>query len=960
MSATIDAPAPDLDALAARLESCKRNGTIVVSGQALQAQELGDLLGAVDLTELVLGGPEVVRTADKLVLAGKLSVLGAQLDGETTFTVADDALSVGLTASYPDEDGIRILGLPWATVTDLTLALQVTGPSLIVPLVSTVISGKINVAGQSIYVELAPSNRGWRLLARHIPLPDFATLAHLLGDQDPAGVAPPSLQGVGGFEIVGLACEFDPDDMTVRSLTAVVGAPGREWELAPGAPKLREVSLRAGLEFEAGEIASFAFEGAATVTLGSLDLPVRVVREGDGLWRLGIIGAHGFPSLGELVEAATDKATADLLPIGLHELRMRTASLELTIADGDPTVRTIEFGARMAEHWPIIDGYLALERVALQLRVDRAAGDTSGYFSGALLLGDVELPVSVRKPGGSAPWTLTLGAAATRTLPGLSSLGAVVGGDVTEHLPAGFGDGVLTLHELTLVFDPETSAVSRITVDVHSDGPWSLPELSEFDVRDLALRLDVKWPGDAARREVTGTIEGTANLAGPAIKISASKPSHTAPWELAGVLQPGPPLDLLVLASRALPGRPALPAGLPMLSLTTAELRLTPATGAFAVQAGSAGPWLIPLGFATLSVADLGLDLARERSGANLTGSLGGSFSLAGLLLRAEYRLPGDLLLRGHVESVRLAALIDELAGTSATAGMPEAFRAFELRDLDFTIAPSEPRFLASAALPGFDTVAVLLEPSGFALALAPAASWRLSELSPDLAVLDDLSFGGTVLVLSTADDASAVAELPVVRDRLKAGRLEAGRGLTLIADLSLEGTGADRLLGLSVLRVRAAIESPEKLELEAQVGGPFPLGGGVDLQEVDFRLRAGAAEFEVSLLTRIVVTFDPTSRLTFVGALTVTPNKASGAITMLGTWDEPFGAKGVSIANVALQIESSYEGLPGIGIAGSLAIGDFHGDMALKFDAEIPSKSVVVLRFNALKLGDLLAQLCH
>src|SRR3954471_9135003 len=173
MSPTIDAPAPDLDALAARLESCRRNGTIVVSGQALQAQELGDLLGAVDLTELVLGGPEVVRTADKLVLAGKLSVLGAQLDGETTFTVTDEALSVGLTASYPDEDGIRILGLPWATITDLRLALEVTGPSLIIPLVSIVVSGRIHLDGRPIDVELAPSRRGWRMTARHVPLPDL-------------------------------------------------------------------------------------------------------------------------------------------------------------------------------------------------------------------------------------------------------------------------------------------------------------------------------------------------------------------------------------------------------------------------------------------------------------------------------------------------------------------------------------------------------------------------------------------------------------------------------------------------------------------------------------------------------------------------------------------------------------------------------------------------------------------
>src|SRR5262249_33691129 len=139
------------------------------------------------------------------------------------------------------------------------------------------------------------------------------------------------------------------------------------------------------------------------------------------------------------------------------------------------------------------------------------------------------------------------------------------GGDVARHLPAGFGNEALTLENLTMAFDATTHSVSAIDVEVHSDGPWSLPGLEKVDVRDLTLKLHAAWPGP----EVTGSIGGTVDLDGPAITISASKPSGTGPWQIKGSLAKDP-VDLKALAAKF--GGFAVPPVLQDATLTTLDI----------------------------------------------------------------------------------------------------------------------------------------------------------------------------------------------------------------------------------------------------------------------------------------------------------------------------------------------------------------------------------------------------
>ena len=79
----------------------------------------------------------------------------------------------------------------------------------------------------------------------------------------------------------------------------------------------------------------------------------------------------------------------------------------------------------------------------------------------------------------------------------------------------------------------------------------------------------------------------------------------------------------------------------------------------------------------------------------------------------------------------------------------------------------------------------------------------------------------------------------------------------------------------------------------------------------------------------------------------------------MLGTWKDPFGAKGVALTNVSLEVGSDFEGVPSIGITGGLQIGAFAGKAAVSFNSEFPTQSVLIVAFNHLSLMDVIGTFC-
>ena len=149
--------------------------------------------------------------------------------------------------------------------------------------------------------------------------------------------------------------------------------------------------------------------------------------------------------------------------------------------------------------------------------------------------------------------------------------------------------------------------------------------------------------------------------------------------------------------------------------------------------------------------------------------------------------------------------------------------------------------------------------------------------------------------------------------------------GLLIDGRLDLSGLGADKFLGKSHLDVKAHVGTKlSELSLAAGIGD-VTITDGVVLKDAEFELVPDPENVSISVSGAVDVTIDA-SPLEFIGGVRVVPNGISFFATMKGTWNEPFGAKGVALSNVSLEIGSDFEGVPSIGITGGLQIGAFAG----------------------------------
>lgn len=959
---------------------------VLLQGIALVRPELDDLCELIGASALALDAAEVTTTADGVHVVGTTTLFGIKGVGvQVAFGANLQAPTVALKAKLPAERRLQLAGLPWASIGDLSFDAVITGPTIVVPTLDYELAGTFLLPGQPAPVAVSMRTRldgpGWRLRATDIALPGPATVAHLFGVEDAGALVPSALSGFDGFSITELLCDVRPDDWAVDALAVTIGAEGKEWAFDDHLPTLHHLSVHIELRRDQddtgrGNADLLAFGSmrpsvslSAKLTHGTIELPVTIAWAGNE-WLFAIEGAHGFPSVGEIVEMAAGSSAAQSLPAALRKLRMDEATVRLTATAADAAVRTIFFGARLDEHWPLIEGHLSLERVALEVFVDRASGDSRGYVTGAIRLGEFELPVCVRKPGGSAPWTLELGGGASHGLAGLSSLDGLSSG-VSTLLPAGMSAGPVTLNRLSIAFDAINHCVTSIDVEVSAPGPWQVPELREVGIHDVSMKLSIVSPGDSELRQVNGSIRGTADLGGPELAIELAREVGAANWVFRAELTARSPLGLSTLAKHAAPGSLS-PDGMPDFALTSATLAVTPGTGEVVLKAASAGPWPLAVGFSGLHVGALALDLRRAPGTGNITGHVSGRIGLDGAELTVDYSLPGELVLSGHLDSLHLRQLVDVLVGPGLVDGLsiPQAVKDFELRDLDVSLTPGRGQFAASANVASLGTAAVMVHRSdqgtwGFAVAVLPSPSWRLSSLYSGLHFADALTFESSVLIVSTADHFSSVLEHKVVKDRLGASNaVTVDHGLTLIADMALADTAVEKLLTLvgqprAHLRVCATISECE-FALAAQLGGPLKLCEGVVLTNADLHVRSQPTNLAIGFAASMDVTLAANETLHFEGAFELQTNEVYCAVTMTGKWTDPFGATGVEIADVAIALGISYQGVPNIGLSGHLSVGSFHGTLAFVFEGGDPSQSMICLAFDRLRLGDVLTSLCH
>ncbi|HEY7815843.1 MAG TPA: hypothetical protein VIC62_21540, partial [Nakamurella sp.] len=500
------------------------------------------------------------------------------------------------------------------------------------------------------------------------------------------------------------------------------------------------------------------------------------------------------------------------------------------------------------------------------------------------------------------------------------------------------------------------AGVDSLHATVTTTRSIDLPDPFALSIQRLSIDIAVAHAGDAAARSVAVTVGGEARFAGADITMTIARTDGQ--WQLTGSLRAGSTLTASAITRTYGAG---LPANLPELALTELTLAVGFGTGEVTVTAGSTTEWTLPVGPDGIGVGGLAVSFSRhapDADGRTFTGSISGEVHLGGAVLRVGFDVPGGLRLSATAPRFAPFALLQDLCGATVVGslGLPAELLALALTDLELTIDVDRSEASFAATGPGFKRVQAVVRKAtswGFAVGIELDDTYRFSSLSPALGGLDRVHLPDALIVISSFDDTAF--RFDELQPRAGTGIT---RGLLVDGRLDLSGLGADKFLGESHLDVTAHIGSTlGSLSLAAGIGD-VDITDGVVLRHAEFELVPDPENVSVTVSGAVDVTIDA-SPLEFIGGVRVVPNGISFFATMKGTWHDPFGARGVALTDVSLEIGSDFEGVPSIGISGGLQIGAFAGKAAVSFNSQLPSQSVLIAAFNHLSLMDVVGTFC-
>jgi len=658
--------------------------------------------------------------------------------------------------------------------------------------------------------------------------------------------------------------------------------------------------------------------------------------------------------LSQLTGLLNGTALADLLPDGYGpEQGLVLSRLTLNVSSTEKKLESIAVYVNSIQPWKITDK-IAIENVSVYFLVDNPTSSENRTLV-CDLSGELSIDNLARfSVGASLPRFAMHGYMVQGGGLSLTRLINFFASDEVS-VPQGFPDIVFS--ELGVTLDPKNRAFS-LSGSALTD--WEiipkLVKLQQVETNFEVARIDGKTV-------VSGLILGTLMIAGAEVSLVADIEDQ---FVLRGKISK---LSLSAILEEFF-AMVELPTDLPNFEFANIEIAVTPKTGEFSLTGKSSNSWPIPIGVDGLEVEDISFQVLRSANSTqaeattrqrSVTGFISGTLEVNTARFPITYQFPGDFVLQGHIPSLNLSPLVQKLCGSEVIRDLPipASVLALSFSDVEVTIAPQQKSFsLAAGSSLGQVELIVkkISDRWGFTAGFMPPSSWKFSEIADELRVLDGLKFSNTALILASSDDRNFALT------RVQAQRSDVAiiRGLNFFAGMNLSGLGVDALLGITSLNVYTAISGkPADLVLEASIDGSFDLGKGVAFGDIRFRLKPAPSDFSLTLMGTVTAILN-NSVLRFIGGMEVKPRSAEFQATMLGIWQDPFDAKGVSIANVAIELGMSFPPpLPTVGIAGTLQIGEFQGVVAVKFDSAMPSRSMLAIAFNRLYFLDVIGTFC-
>ena len=695
------------------------------------------------------------------------------------------------------------------------------------------------------------------------------------------------------------------------------------------------------------------------LTVGTVQVPVQIVPPTDGS-PARVEADPGQVTMSAVAAAAVAAGGTDplaALPETVAEFLggVAISHVGVTVDLSAHAVTAADITVTAGQPWSVVPGHVDVTDLQVTLGYVRAGDSFTVAVTGAGTVFGTAVEISMRRED-SGSFTVALSGpdGAGITVPSFAEVAGLVGG-ADLSLPNGLADlPGLVVSGLDLQLT--RAGVEAAHATVSTAAPWKLPDPIGLSIDEVTLTVVAEHVTDAASRTVQVAVAGSATFAGAVITVALDRTDGE--WTLTGGLEDGSTLTASAIAAAYGAG---LPAHLPELTLSGFRIAAVLSTGEITVSASSSTEWTVPVGPDGIGVGALAIAFAHhapDAAGSSFTGSISGQVHLGGVVVPVSYAVPGGLTLTAKLPEFAPFAMLQDLCGATVVGSLalPPELLALSLTDLELAIDVERAEASFAATGPGFKRVQAIVRKGtswGFAVGITLDDTYKFSSLSPALGGLDSVHLPDALIVISTFDDtAFTFDELqPIARTGVSRGLLVDGR-------LDLSGLGADKFLGKASLDVKAHIGTKlSDLSLAAGIGD-VTITDGVVLKNAEFELVPDPENLSISVSGAVDVTID-NSPLEFVGGVRVVPNGISFFATMLGTWKDPFGAKGVALTNVSLEVGSDFEGVPSIGITGGLQIGAFAGKAAVSFNSEFPTQSVLIVAFNHLSLMDVIGTFC-
>jgi hypothetical protein len=249
-------------------------------------------------------------------------------------------------------------------------------------------------------------------------------------------------------------------------------------------------------------------------------------------------------------------------------------------------------------------------------------------------------------------------------------------------------------------------------------------------------------------------------------------------------------------------------------------------------------------------------------------------------------------------------------------------------------------------------------QPSNFLFALAPNTDYKLEQLSSFLAPIDKLGLKDLALVYASNLE-QVEQELDIIAD-MGLGSPTVKPGLTLMGGFDLP----DDLPGVSEkgsVLMRAnfppGLASTPNLQAAVNFKG-LQLGDNFKINEAFLQLTPADLSFGAGLSVGLKL---DNNWVNFTGMGEIAAPATVGLVVFMeegNVWNEPFGLKGVAVADLGLDFGANLATAiptPRIGVSGSLKIGPFEGSGAGMLDVGTPQNSLISLKMNSLGLQQFL-----